>query len=211
LAADKSAVQRAIMTLADSGWIHAAAGTPTRWQLTARILSVAHMGHSGNDLRQRARSTLESLRDECGETVLLTVQDMLGFIVIEAIESRHMLRAVPHIGMAVPARGSATARAMMPYMTLERQIQLLGKPPDAELLKEFAITRKRGFSVSDGEVSTGATTIAAPILEMDGRPSAAVAVSAPSGRMPASTHLTVGAMVCKAARKLSHGGRTIPS
>jgi IclR family acetate operon transcriptional repressor len=120
-----------------------------------------------------------------------------------------MLRAVPHIGMAVPARGSATARAMMPYMTEERQIQLLGKPPDAELLQEFALTRKRGFSVSDGEVSTGATTIAAPVLEVDGRPSAAVAVSAPSARMPASTHTKIGGMVCKAARKLSHGGRPV--
>jgi IclR family acetate operon transcriptional repressor len=197
------------MTLADSGWIHPAVGTPTRWQLTARILAVAHMGHSGNDLRQRARSTLESLRDECGETVLLTVQDMLGFVVIEAIESRHMLRTVPHIGMAVPVRGSATARAMMPYMHEERQIQLLGKPPDPALLEEFAATRKRGFSVSDGEVSSGATTIAAPILEVDGRPSAAVAVSAPSARMPASTHAKIGAMVSKAARKLSHGGRPL--
>jgi DNA-binding IclR family transcriptional regulator len=209
LAADKSAVQRAIMTLADSGWIHPAAGLPTRWQLTARILAVAHMGHSGDDLRQRARRTLESLRDECGETVLLTVQDMLGFVVIEAIESRHMLRTVPHIGMAVPAHGSATARAMLPYMTEERRVQLLGGAPDAELLEEFALTRKRGFSVSDGEVSSGATTIAAPILEVDGRPSAAVAVSAPSARMPPSTHLKIGTLVSKAARKLSHGGRQV--
>jgi IclR family acetate operon transcriptional repressor len=209
LASDKSAVQRAIMTLADAGWIHPAAGVPTRWQLTARILAVAHQGHSGNDLRQRARSTLESLRDECGESVLLTAQDMQGFVVIEAIESRHMLRTVPHVGMAVPVRGSATARAMMPYMTEERQIQLLGKPADAQLLEEFSVTRKRGFSVSDGEVSTGATTIAAPILEVDGRPSAAVAVSAPSGRMPASKHVKIGAMVCKAAHKLSHGGRPV--
>jgi len=203
LAADKSAVQRAIMTLADSGWIHHAAGAPTRWQLTARILAVAHMGHSGNDLRQRARGTLEALRDECGETVLLTVQDMLGFVVIEAIESRHMLRTVPHIGMAVPVRGSATARAMMPYMTEERQTQLLGSRPEAALLEEFAVTRTRGFSVSDGEVTTGATTITAPILEVDGRPSAAIAVSAPSGRLPASRHDTIGAMISRAARKLS--------
>jgi DNA-binding IclR family transcriptional regulator len=203
LAADKSAVQRAIMTLADSGWIHHAAGAPTRWQLTARILAVAHMGHSGNDLRQRARATLEALRDECGETVLLTVQDMLGFVVIEAIESRHMLRTVPHVGMAVPVRGSATARAMLPYMTEERQTQLLGNPPDAASREEFAATRARGFSVSDGEVTTGATTIAAPILEVDGRPSAAIAVSAPSGRLPAADHARIGAMVCRAARKLS--------
>lgn len=207
LPADKSAVQRAIMTLADNGWIQPAAGATTRWQLTGRILAVAHMGHTGNDLRQRARSTLEALRDESGETVLLNVQDMLGFVVIDVIESRHTLRMVPHIGMAVPARGSATARAMMPYMTEERQIQLLGEPPDAALLDLFELTRKRGFSVSEGEVTSGATTIAAPILEMDGRPSAAIAISAPSGRI--SNHARIGAMVCRAARKLSRGGRTV--
>src|ERR1700722_8148837 len=117
-----------------------------------------------------------------------------------------MLRTVPHIGMAVPVRGSATARVMLPYMTEERQTQLLGNRPDAALLAEFAATRVRGFSVSDGEVTTGATTIAAPILEVDGRPSAAIAVSAPSGRMPAATHAKIGAMVYRAARKLSGRG-----
>ncbi len=207
LAADKSAVQRAIMTLADTGWIRAAAGPPTRWELTARVLAVAHLGHSGNDLRQRARGTLEALRDESGETVLLTVQDMLGFVVIEAIESRHTLRTAPHVGMAVPPRGSATARAMLPYMTEEQQSQLLGEPPDEAMLNLFAVTRTRGYSVSEGEVTAGATTIAAPILEVDGRPSAAIAVSAPSGRMPAAHHPRIGAMVSKAAGKLSSGGR----
>ncbi len=39
---DKSAVQRAIMTLADSGWIEATPSTPRRWHLTAHILTVAH-------------------------------------------------------------------------------------------------------------------------------------------------------------------------
>jgi IclR family transcriptional regulator, acetate operon repressor len=88
-------------------------------------------------------------------------------------------------------------------------MQLLGKRPDAALLEEFARTRQRGFSVSDGEVSSGATTIAAAILEVDGRPCAAIAVSAPSGRLPASAHARIGAMVSKAARKLSHGGRPL--
>ena len=84
----------------------------------------------------------------------------------------------------------------------------MGKTPDAELLEEFAATRKRGYSVSDGEVSIGARPPSQrPILEVDGRPSAAVAVSAPSGRMSPASHLKIGAMVCKAARKLSHGGR----
>jgi DNA-binding IclR family transcriptional regulator len=203
LAADKSAAQRAIMTLADEGWICAAPGSPTRWQLTARILAVAHAGLRGNDLRRRARTTLESLRDQSNETVLLTVQDGHGFVVLDVVESRQMLRAVPHVGMAVPVRGSATSRAMLPFMDEQRCMQILGEPPDPALLEEFAATRRRGYSVSKGEIAADSTTIAAPILEVDGQPCAAVAITAPSTRLTAAQHRTIGTMLFDAARALS--------
>jgi DNA-binding IclR family transcriptional regulator len=203
LGADKSAAQRAIMTLADEGWISPAQGSPTRWQLTARILAVAHAGLKGNDLRLRARHTLEDLRDQSGETVLLTVQHMRGFIVLDVVESQQMVRAVPHIGMAVPVRGSATSRVMLPYMNDERRNQILGGPPDSVLLEEFAATRKLGYSVSKGEIAAESTTIAAAIFEVDGQPAAAVAITAPSARLPATQLRTVGAMLHNAARALS--------
>lgn len=202
---DKSAVQRAIMTLADEGWIRAAAGTPSKWQITAHILAVAHVGHMNNDLRQRSRSALEALRDESNETVLLTVPDIHRFVVIDSLESRQMLRTAPRIGMSVPVRDSASSRAMLPYMSLEQQIELLGKSPDTVLLGDFALTLSRGFSVSDGDVIAGSTNIAAPILEVDGRPAGAVVVSAPSERLTADHHVRVGAMVLQTARSLSRG------
>jgi DNA-binding IclR family transcriptional regulator len=204
LGADKSAVQRAIMTLADEGWIRAAPGTPTRWQLTAHILAIAHIGQGSNDLRQRARSVLEALRDECGETVLLTVPDIHRFVVIDAVESRQLLRTVPHIGLTVPVRGSATSRAILPYMSRAQQIELLGGPPEASLLADFAATLEHGYSVNDGDVVEGSTNIAAPILELDGYPVGAVVVSAPSERLSSNHHARIGAIVLQAARGLSH-------
>lgn len=205
LAADKSAVQRAVMTLADEGWIRPAPGTPTRWELTAHILAVAHMGHSSNDLRQRARATLAALRDESGETVLLTVPDVGRFVVIDALESPQLLRTVPHLGLPVPVRGSATSRAILPYMPPEQQIEVLGGPPDAALREEFVMTHKHGYSVSAGDVIEGSTNIAAPIFEVDGRPAGAIVISAPSERIPAEHHERLGAMVLRAARSLSRG------
>ena len=130
---DKSAVQRAVMTLADEGWIRTTSATPSKWQLTAHILAVAHLGHMRNDLRQRARGALEALRDESGETVLLVVPDIRRFVVIDALESRNMLRTVPQLGLAVPVRQSATSRAVLPYMSRDQQIDLLGEVPDARL------------------------------------------------------------------------------
>jgi len=205
LDADKSAVQRAIMTLADAGWIGSASGTPGKWQLTAHILALAHMGTVSNDLRQRARSALEALRDASGETVLLTVPDIRRFVVIDALESRQMLRTVPHIGLSVPVRGSATSRAVLPYMSREQQVEFLGKAPDTRLLADFAATLKNGYAVSDGDVLQGSVNIAAPILEMDGYPVGAVVVSGPSERLTAARHRKIGDMVLRTARALSRG------
>jgi DNA-binding IclR family transcriptional regulator len=203
LSADKSAVQRAIMTLADEGWIRAASATQGKWQLTAHILAVAHVGRMSNDLRQRARAALEALRDESGETVLLVVPDIRRFVVVDALESRQLLRTVPNIGLGVPVRRSATSRAILPHMTPEAQIDLLGEPPDAQVLAEFAATLKRGYSISDGDVVAGSTNIAAPILEVDGRPVGAVVVCGPSERLTTKNLRRIGAMVLQTARSLS--------
>jgi IclR family acetate operon transcriptional repressor len=200
---DKSAIQRDIMTLVDAGWVGGASGAPGKWQLTAHILAVAHMGAVSNDLRQRARSALEALRDASGETVLLTVPDISRFVVIDALESRHMLRTVPRIGLSVPVRGSATSRAVLPYLKREQQIEFLGKPPDARLLADFAATLKRGYSISVGDVVEGSTNIAAPIIERDGYPVGAVVVSGPSERLTAMRHRKIGDLVLQTARGLS--------
>src|SRR5436190_825116 len=74
---DKSGVQRALMTLADAGWIERV-GDGTRWEVTSRVLVLAQR-RSG--LRERARATLEALRDETEETVILNVPES-GQIVV---------------------------------------------------------------------------------------------------------------------------------
>ena len=203
--ADKSAVQRAIMTLADGGWISAAPVKPTRWELTPRIQVVAHEAHGNHDLRHRARKALETLRDESGESVLLNVPDSGRFVVIDVLESRQYLRTVIPIGTIVPLRGSATARAIMPYMTSERLVEFLGEQPDPALLKDFAETRARGYSISNGGVVVGSTNVAAPVFEVDGRPVAAVCISGPSDRVTATEFARLGAMVAATAKRVSRG------
>lgn len=205
LEADKSAVQRAIMTLADEGWIQPAHGSRTRWELTSHIQAVAHVGRGNTDLRQRARGALEALRDESGETILLNIPDIAHFVVIDVVESRQLLRTAPTIGLMVPVRESATGRAILPYMSRERQIDLLGGPPDAALLEDYAATRARGYSVSDGDIASGSTNIGAPIFEHDGYPSGAVILSGPSERLTSDRQGRIGAMVARTAHSLSRG------
>jgi IclR family transcriptional regulator, acetate operon repressor len=209
LNANLSAVQRAVQTLADEGWIRAAPGKPVRWELTPRIHSVSQHAYGGHDLRRRARPELEALRDATGETVVLNVPDDGKFIVVDVLESPHYLRIAAPVGLIVSPRGSATSRALLPYMAREQQIQYLGEEPDAAMLADFAETIEQGCAISIGDVVPGSTNIAAPIFELDGRPVGTVLVSAPSDRATEEDYARLGAMVKAAAHRLSRGVPTI--
>jgi IclR family acetate operon transcriptional repressor len=201
LGADKSAVQRDLMTLADAGWIRSAGDA--KWELTLRILTLARTPHSSNDLRQRARPVLETLRSATGETAYLTVPDGGHFVVIDALESPQVLRMAPPVGMVVPSHGSATARAVLPYLSAPEQRNLLSAPPDADLLAQFAATRARGYAVNDGDIVAGAVAIASAVLGPDERPLGTLVLTGPSERLGPERRALLGGQLAGAARLLS--------
>lgn len=203
LDADKSAVQRDLMTLADAGWIRPAPGVGGQWELSLHMLTLARPPHSSDGLRLRARPILERLRVETGETAYLAVQDGDHFVVLNAAESHHLLRMVPPVGIVIPMQGSATARAVLPYLPEEEQARLLNAPADEELQAEFAETRARGFAVNDEEIQPGAVALASVVLEAGGRPLGALVLTGPAERMPPERRDEMGAMLRDGARQLS--------
>ena len=203
--ADKSAIQRTIVTLAQEGWIEALPGRARQWQLTGHIHLVAHFAHSRSNLRQRALPALAALRDETGESTFLTVPDVGRFVVIEVMESRELLRASPYVGAMVLSRGTATAGAILPYLSPEEQGQLLDGPPDDTLRASFRETIATGYAISEDATGGGSVIVAAPIFERDGRPSAAICLSAPAERLPRAARAGIAARVLHMARSLSHG------
>lgn len=205
LGADKSAVQRDLMTLADAGWIRPEPGGPaggTRWELTPHILTLARAPSSSDRLRLAARPVLEHLRAETGETAYLTMPDGDRFVVIDALESFHLLRMVPPIGIVVPLEGSATARAVLPHLPEAEQARLLGGAPDAGLREEFRRTRALGYAVNAGDIVAGAIAVAAPILGAGGLPVGALVVTGPSERLTEARRPRIGDTLREAARQL---------
>jgi IclR family acetate operon transcriptional repressor len=203
LGADKSAVQRDLMTLSDAGWIRPVGGSGGRWELTPRVLTLAHTPHSSNGLRQRARPALEQLRSETGETSYLTVPDGDHFVVIDALESPHLLRMVPPVGLVVPIAGSATARAVLPHLPAAEQARLLGGPPSPQLLAEFAGTRARGYAVNDGDIVPEAIAMASAILGPAGAALGALVLTGPAERLPPERRAAIGPMLQQTAQRLS--------
>ena len=203
LGIDKSAVQRALVTLADQGWIQERDEQMTRWEITPRILTIAHSSRAKADLRHAIQLTLDRLAVETGETAIFNEPDGPRLVVSQVAESRQDLRMVPRIGSNVPARTSATGRVLLPHLSPQRQTELLGDAPDAEFLEVLDACRVRGYAASS-EVDAPSMTIAAPVFDVDGRPIGAVAISGPIERMPPDSHPQLARMVCQAANVLSH-------
>lgn len=203
------ATQRAIATLEREGWIKTANAKRARWELTARVQSIAQRAYSNNDLRRRARPLLEELWRETEESVLLNVPEGGKFVVFEVLESPQFLRTVAPVGLIVPSSWSATGRAMLPFMSLQRQAEFIGHPPDDAMLADFVETAERGYVISKGGVIQGSTNIAAPVFEADGEPVAAVLISAPNDRVNDAEYEHLGALVLATARRISCGEGTL--
>jgi IclR family acetate operon transcriptional repressor len=207
---DKSAIHRALTTLAGEGWVQPAWGKPGRWEVAPRIMAVADKAYGGYDLKRRARPALEKLRDACGETVTLAVPDVIGLVVADVVESREMLRVVFPVGAVVATEVSAAGRAILSLLEPHHQAELLGGEPDEALLEICAATRERGYAISERETHPGASSLGTALLDYDGHPCGAVCVIGPCERLDRTRYDAVGALLIETARGLSHVATVSP-
>jgi DNA-binding IclR family transcriptional regulator len=124
------------------------------------------------------------------------------FVVIDALESSQVLRMAPAIGLVTKIHGSATARAVLPYLDLPEQTRLLGVEPDGAVLEQFAATIARGYAVNDGDIVAEAIAIASAILDKDEQPLGALVLTGPSKRLDPARREELGLTLISAARSL---------
>lgn len=203
---DKSALQRVLVTLHTCGWIRPSGGDVTRWELSARPLAVASQAQRRSGLLARARPVMEALRARTGETVILAVPDAGRIVAVDVIESRHLVRTAPRLGMVLPADNSAAGLAIFAHLQADELTPFVGPDPGPTFADELACTRARGWSLNAGAVDASATSVGAAVLDAARRPVAALVVSAPSERLPPQEHPAVGELVRAAAAELGPGG-----
>ncbi len=198
---DKSAVQRALVTLAGAGWIRPTTDAVTRWELTSRALVVASHAQQRSGAGRQVRAQLESLRAKTGETAIYAVADSGRVTIVDVVESRETVRNAPPVGMVVPPETSATSLAILAHLGDEEREALLGHRPSRALREELVEVHRRGWSRNESQ--PGAVSIGAAVLDHDGRPIGAVAIAALAERLPAAEHETYGMLVAQAAQALA--------
>lgn len=140
-----------------------------------------------------ARSTLERLAAETGESVNLGVRDGDEVLVLLCVSSAQRLRFDQEAGTRIPAHASAMGKVLLAHAD-DLDIVVNALPPLARLTGATITSRDalraqleevagQGWALNDEEREAGVRTVAAPVLGPDGRARAAIAVQGPTVRV----------------------------
>lgn len=207
----KSSTQRALTSLKAAGWIAPASDlAPTRWVLTPRALVVGSRAGGELHLTALARPVLEQLHVQTRETIHLLVREGDDMVIIEHLESPHVVRSSYPLGMRVPMSATSSGKAFLAAMSSEQAAAVVahGLSPTTELTitdpqelaAELEQTRHRGYAINRGELDQDIRAVAAAVLDAAGRPVASISISVPAQRMGEELWERYGAMVADAAR-----------
>ena len=145
------------------------------------------------DIRSLARPFMEELRSEVGETVHLTILQGKNVLFIETVESLQALRVGDRTGISLPAHCTASGKALLADLPLERLHELFpserlsGLTPNSltsreALERELNLVREHGYATNFEESEPDVSAIAAVIHGRMSRLKTSLTVSAPSTR-----------------------------
>ena len=210
----KATLHRILATLMREGLLRFDVASRT-YQLGFRLLELAHEVWSGFDLRLAAQDELLRLHKSVGASVHLAVLDRDSVVVIASQQTGQDLRSNSAVGLRLPIHATSAGKVILAYMDSPRQTELLdrmalrtftGKTLTslAELRSELDLTRARGYALEYLEHEAGTVSVAAPILDIEGRPIGAVSISATPDRFDLPRLHGLSVPIIGSARTISH-------
>ncbi|MEO7335284.1 MAG: IclR family transcriptional regulator [Caldimonas sp.] len=185
LALPKSSVHGLCSTLVSFGYLRRQADGA--FLIGPRVMGLAEAFVSGTDVAQEFNALWAGSGAAPDETVVLSVLSGGDALYVGVRNSARPLGLAFNVGMRLPAYLSGSGKAMLSQRSAEDvrrlyenglQARLTRKGPrDVEaLLKDLALTRRRGYSVDDESVREGVCSFGAAVFDASGTAVAGVAV-----------------------------------
>jgi DNA-binding IclR family transcriptional regulator len=189
----KTTVHRLLYSMKKIGYVEQHAGSGM-YLLAHKFFDLGRAMLPYQRVASLARPMLENLRLRCGESVHVAVLDKGLVTYVAVVESQNPFRCAAVTGEFNYAHSTALGKCLLAYLPEDQIVGIIrqhGLPKLArntitsgtQLLDELAKVREEGVAVNNEENIDGVISIAAPILEQDGMPVAALGVSGPAIRM----------------------------
>jgi IclR family transcriptional regulator, KDG regulon repressor len=212
VAIHKSTVHRLLATLEARRFLQRDRATG-RYRLGFQLVELASLVLLDMDLVRWAGPHTQRLAVACGETVDLATLDGDQVVYLQVIESPQRLKIAAAVGQRLPACCTASGKALLAYLPEPQVAGILaaGLPRHtestlasaADLRRDLAATRLRGFAISEQEFEPEINAVAAPILDGSAYPIGAIAIVGPSFRMPPERMHSLGREIVAATAAIT--------
>jgi DNA-binding IclR family transcriptional regulator len=185
-----------------------------RFELGPVLIHLGNASLAGTEIRSAALPILQQLTARTDETSHLAVPCDDHSLIVAVQDSPHPLRAASRPGSLTELHCSSTGKSFIAFLHYHRLEELFGKgrltkrtahtqDTLAEVKREAAITRKRGYSLDDEEFNLGVRCLAAPVYSSQGQVVAAIGITAATVRFTTERIPEIGAIVTEHAAELS--------
>jgi DNA-binding IclR family transcriptional regulator len=168
--------------------------TTERYHLGSEAVQLGLAALSRLEIRQLARSYLEDLSAETGETVFLAIERGDRVLYIDKVVSDQLIRMDAPLGVDRPYNCTSVGKVLLSGMPKERIADLFAAGSferrtdnsivDFEILQaEIDQVREQGWATDNEEYAIGSYCIGAPIFNHEGNIIAALTVSGPAERI----------------------------
>lgn len=218
----QSTAFRYLGALTEHGWL---VSQPSgAYRLGIQVFRLGQSVVADLDIRRAARSNMEALLREYGETVNCAIYQSDVLVVIESLESPSPLRRGACVGEQDLLFSSGLGKSILANLPEEEILRLYGnselKPLTkstitslSAMLEDLELTRIRGYSIDAEESELGLMCVACAIHDRHGFPRYALSVSGPTERIQAALDRSLGESIASAAAQVSKdlGNSTSPS
>ena len=184
------------------------------WFVGLKAFTVGNAFLNRRDFVARARPYMQTLVDQCGETVNLGVIDKGEVVFISQIESREMMRMIVTLGSRSPIHASGVGKAILASQSeqaVSQILQLRGLPRftsqtidnPGDFREALGVIRQQGYALDDEEHAVGLRCVAATIFDEHATALAAISLSGPKARIDDRRLPELGAAVRDTAHRIT--------
>ena len=188
---DPGTAFRILRTLVELQYLKEVPGAK-HYYLSLKVLGLGFHAIARMNPHDSARPVLRALVGQVREAASIGVLDGADVVYVDRVHAGLARLGVEvRIGSRVPVYSSAIGQALIAHLPKAERARILNLRPRvkitpntptsmAQLEERLKCVRDKGYALSDQETVLGLRIIAAPILDADGLPYAAVSVASPA-------------------------------
>lgn len=188
-----SSTYRLLASLTGLGWVDQGSKRG-RYRLGLFVVRVGGLLEDRLDVRRACEPALEAMRDRTRGTSFLCYRRGEDAVCVDRIGGRDVQSLAMHVGDAFPLYRGAAPLAILAFLPVEEREAVLASfdarrtageeiPDRSEIESRIDVTRARGYSVSDEDVTPGIAAIGAPVRNHRGELEGALSLSGLKGRI----------------------------